>query len=413
MTPSIDFQIEKISKFQTIDKEFTTNVIKNTLIDILSKIDYSNCEPDDENSFFICNLNQVIKSYNYWYQELPYIKPHYAIKCNTDVRVIKLLSDLGCNFDCASKSEIETILQLGISPDRIVYANPCKTSSYIRFAKDENINLTTVDNVDELYKLSKFHPNCNILVRILTNDETSQCRLSTKFGASIEEVKDEILPIAKKLNLNIVGVAFHVGSGAKDFNSIYEAIRDSRIIFDEAIDLGFNMSILDIGGGFEVETFKESSSMVNFAISKYFPQKFIRQHDIEFIAEPGRFMVSNAFLLCCNVIAKRKSMLYLNDGLYGNLNCILFDHQIPEIKLLKHKNKVYYDRNDLPNDDFNYSIWGPTCDGLDCISKNTILNYDVDIGDWLYFPNLGAYSSCAKTQFNGFKQDSKIIYVFE
>ncbi|KAI5961243.1 SPE1 [Candida pseudojiufengensis] len=391
-----------------------TSIIGKALIDHITKIDHEECEAGDEDSFFVCDLNQIIKNVEIWKTFLPRIQPHYAIKCNTNIKVIKLLYELGVNFDCASKNEIDTILNLGFEPSKIVYANPCKTNSFIRHAKTNNVNLTTVDNVDELYKLSKFHSNCQILIRIMTDDEDAQCRLSTKFGCDLNVATEQILPIAKKLGLNVVGVAFHVGSGAKDFTSIYKAIRDSRILFDFGIKLGFKMNVLDIGGGFEFETFLESSKVVNYSIDEFFPS-----NDIKLIAEPGRFMVANAFTLATHIIAKRSlpknigginSMIYINDGVYGNMNCILFDHQTPLAFVLKNKDGYHYMERELKTLQ-SYSIWGPTCDGLDCVSSKTVLSYEVEVGDWLYFPNLGAYTSCATTQFNGFKNDTKIIYV--
>lgn len=408
------------------------SAVGKALIDHVNQIDHEECDAGDEDSFFVCDLNQVVKSVQTWRKHLPRIQPHYAIKCNTNIEVIKLLHQLGVNYDCASKNEIDTVLKLGIEAEKIVYANPCKTNSFIRHAKASNVNLTTVDNVHELHKLARFHPECKILIRIMTDDEGAQCRLSTKFGCSLTTAVESILPLAQRLGLSVVGVAFHVGSGAKDFDSIYKAIRDSRVVFNRGIALGFNMNLLDIGGGFEFETFVESSKMVNVSIDEFFPQEFVDGHKIKFIAEPGRFMVANAFTLATHVIAKRelqhqegadnqdriKAMLYINDGVYGNMNCILFDHQQPKAHVLKngsHFHYVYMERG-LNNDNdnkytLNYSIWGPTCDGLDCVSTKSQLDCEVEVGDWLYFPNLGAYTSAAVTHFNGFENNTKIIYI--
>ena len=55
-----------------------------------------------------------------------------AVKCNTDPILLKCLAKLGTGFDCASKSEIGSILDMGVSPERIVFANPCKPQSHIR-----------------------------------------------------------------------------------------------------------------------------------------------------------------------------------------------------------------------------------------------------------------------------------------
>lgn len=416
-----------ISKNLKLVDAVSQKLIGNALVNHIKTINHEDCDAGDEDSFFVCDLGEVKKSYQLWQQYLPQIRPHYAVKCNTDLEVIKLLASLGTGFDCASKNEIETVLKLGIDSSRIIYANPCKTNSFIRYAQDSSVQYTTVDNCQELYKLQKYHPTCKILLRIITDDEASQCRLSTKFGCSMDEALNELLPLAQELGLDVAGVAFHVGSGAKDFTSIQKAVRDSRVVFDKAIAMGFKMKLLDIGGGFERETFVESSSVVNQSLEEFFPADFVDGNNIKFIAEPGRFMVSNAFTLGCHIIARRdlavtaksliNAMIYINDGVYGNLNCILFDHQEPKPFILSHRNKFYYQEeienyvHDNFGGNYQFSIWGPTCDGLDCVSNQAILEKNVEVGDWLFFPNLGAYTSAASTSFNGLGSKAYTIYV--
>ena len=58
---------------------------------------------------------------------------------------------------------------------------------------------------------------------------------------------------------------------------------------------------------------------------------------------------------------------------------------------------------------FACSIWGPTCDSMDCINKHCELP-ELAIGDWMYFENMGAYTHAAASEFNGFKK-SRIIYI--
>lgn len=49
------------------------------------------------------------------------------------------------------------------------------------------------------------------------------------------------------------------------------------------------------------------------------------------------------------------------------------------------------------------SIWGPTCDGLDRIVEQCDLP-DLQVGDWLVFENMGAYTVAASSTFNGFQR---------
>jgi ornithine decarboxylase len=72
--------------------------------------------------------------------------------------LLKLLADLGAGFDCASKAEIDAILgNKLVDPSRIIYANPCKTRSFIKFAASNQVNLMTFDSEEELLKIVSIH----------------------------------------------------------------------------------------------------------------------------------------------------------------------------------------------------------------------------------------------------------------
>lgn len=95
-------------------------------------------------------------------------------------------------------------------------------------------------------------------------------------------------------------------------------------------------------------------------------------------------------------------MYYLNDGVYGSFNCIMFDHYTPVPHIL-YRQQV----SDVKN--AACSLWGPTCDGIDCLGKDFKLP-ELNIGDWLVFHNMGAYTVAAASTFNGFPR-SKVIYI--
>jgi len=121
----------------------------------LESIDHDICEPGDEDAFFVADLGEVYRQHMRWKLNLPRVKPFYgkrpvlasqeiylfylAVKCNPDPQVIRLLSELGTGFDCASKAEIEQVLKANIEPSRIIYAQPCKTNSYVRYAAKQGV----------------------------------------------------------------------------------------------------------------------------------------------------------------------------------------------------------------------------------------------------------------------------------
>lgn len=329
-----------------------------------------------------------------------------AVKCNPDPEVLRLLAALGTGFDCASKTEIEQVLKLGVKPSRIIYANPCKTKSYVRYARREEVKQMTFDSTDELHKIEALFPDAELFLRISTDDATSLCSFSMKFGASMTIVK-ELLQLAKQLNLQVVGVSFHVGSGARSPLAFVKAVQDSRKVFDEAAELGYELKTLDIGGGFlEDSTFEEMAHVLNGALELYFPPH------VRVIGEPGHYYVASAFTLACNIIARKESgdnsyMLYLNDGVYGSFLNHLLDRERYHARVLSAKNDQEGDSRTY----MKYSIWGPTLDGVDRIADDCVIPGLLDVGDWLYFRSMGAYTMSCSTNFNGFSGSHKILYV--
>ncbi|EAS30032.3 ornithine decarboxylase [Coccidioides immitis RS] len=391
---------------------------KELILDILQKkaasIDVQNCCPGEEDPFYVADLGEVYRQHIRWKMNLGRVKPFYAVKCNPDPQVLRLMAHLGNGFDCASKAEIDYVLAAGVDPSRIIYAHPCKTKSYLRYAAQQGVKQMTFDNADELYKIKTMCPDAELFLRILTDDSASLCRLSMKFGASLT-VTRSLLELAKDLGLNVVGVSFHVGSGAEDPTAFVKAVEDARFVFDQASDIGHDLKVLDVGGGFCDETFERFAAALSDALDTYFPPH------IRVIAEPGRYYVASAFTLAANVIARRDVspaasdsdsatgpaemyMIYLNDGVYGNFSNIVFDHQHPVAQILT--------KDDMASTHpVEYSIWGPTCDGIDVISKRVTLNGVLGVGNWLYFENMGAYTQCSATRFNGFTDKHDIIYI--
>lgn len=156
---------------------------------------------------------------------------------------------MGTGFDCASAAEIKAVMSLGVDPSRIIYANPCKEPSHIRYAAKVGVKQMVFDNRDELIKTKNLAPDAELVLRILVDDSSSLCRLSQKYGAALDTTSD-LLHFAKELGLNVIGVSFHCGSGVSDPQAFTKAVKDARAVFDEAAEVGFSLKLLDVGGGF-------------------------------------------------------------------------------------------------------------------------------------------------------------------
>jgi len=217
------------------------------------------------------------------------------------------------------------------------------------------------------------------------------------------------------------------------------------------------------GSSDSTDLFNSIAKEINKALDEHFPADLFAQingttdddHKLRIIAEPGRYYACSAFTLCVSVIAKRvmtqnalqqaqdketalsklqqqkalqsqlakeneelpgmnkygeissssnsspldtsKSiMYYVNDGVYASFNCLFYDHAECFPVLINEKHKA----RDAETTLYKSSIWGPTCDGLDVISKECFLP-ELETGEFMVFKNMGAYTISGAVPFNG------------
>ncbi|XP_021962431.1 ornithine decarboxylase [Folsomia candida] len=374
-----------------------------------------------EDSYLIFDLTDILHKWNLWHKYMPNIEPHYAVKCNDHPFLLRALAGLGAGFDCASEMEMKAILEIigEEDKDRIIFAQPCKQNSHLEYAKAHGIEKMTFDCAYELEKIKKLYPNAKPLIRIKEDDEAASSPLGAKFGACVLTEVKPLLKKAKELELDVVGVAFHVGSGAANPRIFEKAIRDSKCVFKWAKEIGLKFHILDIGGGFpakanckETKLFTQISKVVRCSLNKYFPPEM----GVTVFAEPGRYFAGTAFAACGFIHTlkekhmkddHKKYMYYINDGVYGSFNNIMYDHKKPVPELLREI------KEGEPK--FETAIWGPTCDSLDRIypaatvcesAANEEDEYaELELcqaGDWLLYRGMGAYTLVASENFNGF-----------
>lgn len=294
-------------------------------------------------SYLLTNLSPVVSQYHQWRDELPMVEPFYAVKCNPDPVILRLLASLGCGFDCATMGEMDLVLHgmsddlnfapRGLASTSIVYANPAKMENMIQFALDHNVRMTVFDDEDELYKISSIpgSDKFELLLRLATDDKASICQFSKKFGCPVKDAP-RLLKIAKTLGLNIAGVSFHVGSGCGDPASYTTALDHSRLVFEAAETLGMPpLRVVDIGGGFPgdaggyggpgMPTFQILAATIRSGIADL--EARLPSHRIRFIAEPGRYFVSACTSVVTKVYSRKggrgnSQALYVDDGVYGS-----------------------------------------------------------------------------------------------
>jgi len=327
--------------------------------------------------------------------------------------------------------EMKKALDANFDKNNIIFANPCKMPQHITFAQQNGVSRMTFDNSAELEKVKKYFPDANLVLRILADDSHSTMRFGSKFGADINKEVKPLLTHAYELGLNVIGVSFHVGSGCQSGVAYKNSLQLARKVFDIAAEMGHPMNFLDIGGGFlgtdtETVKFSEVASSIAVSLDELFDPS------VRVIAEPGRYFASECVVLVTTVIARRERNFedsetnevshivdyYISDGVYGSFNNMFFDYFQPTPVVLpkkQHESKAIEDDKEkqvqeaevsevktktTPNTERS-TLFGPTCDSIDVVCKDIELP-ELEIGDFVYFFNMGAYTSAAASSFNGF-----------
>uniref|UniRef100_A0A383V4L4 ornithine decarboxylase n=1 Tax=Tetradesmus obliquus TaxID=3088 RepID=A0A383V4L4_TETOB len=379
-----------------------------------------------DDTTYIYDLGNTTCLFRAWRAALPRVQPFYAVKCNPEPALMKLLAALGAGFDCASKAELEAVAQMGVPKDQVIFAHPCKRPCDLRYARDTGVSLTTFDTESELTKIAGAYPGIQLVLRIRCDDPEARCPLGLKYGANPEDAR-KLLASAAALNLAVVGVSFHVGSGCKNLGAYSAAIATARNVFDIGAELGHEMRLLDIGGGFTGHfdghghvQFGDIARTINTAIGEHFPA----ESGVRVIAEPGRYFAETSAALIVPVYGKRDRPTpsgavhkdyWLTDGLYGSFNCILYDDQKPQPLVLRSPllPEVAEEQEEQgAGKTFESTLWGPTCDSADYVYKDVQLP-ELRNGDFLMFCNVGAYTVAGACDFNGIAMTNPIkFFVF-
>ena len=352
--------------------------------------------PKASGSVTVLSKPRIDTQWSTWQKTLPTITPYYAVKCNPEPFLLQTLINHGASFDCASLREVYDVrncvrpYDMGIS--EILYAHPMKSERDIQTIGPLGIQTTVVDSVEECEKLEMCGWKGSAFLRVAVEDKGSKMPFSVKFGASKEEVRE----IASRSRVPISGVSFHVGSGCQTPLQYKDAIEyASGEVFNTLRRYKHNPKVIDIGGGFssDPQVFLKTAKVI---------QETIKLNPIPrtYIAEPGRFFAQPSQDLFVKVIAKkpglnRKGFRYvIDESLYGHFSCIPFDHQTPPF--------IRIPMNDERRG-VNFTdgiLFGRTCDSLDVIARGNM--QELEVGDWLYFPLMGAYTSATASEFNGF-----------
>ena len=330
----------------------------------------------------------------------------YACKALTNIHILKVIKDMGCNIDCSSINEVRLALHVGFLPNNILYTSNSVGFDEISTAVELGVNV----NIDSLSNLEKFGQAFGgtkaIGVRIRPdvmaggNLKISTGHVKSKFGIPLTQL-DALKLVQKNYKINIHTLHIHTGSEIEDV----AVFMKSAEVFDNLLPHFPTVNVLDFGGGFKVPYQPEEKgtdmallgSEVNKVVAKL-SEQFGRTFTAWF--EPGKYIVSEAgyFIATVNVMKQSGDIKFagLDTGLNHLIRPMFYDayHYIDN---LSHPEKPLQE----------YAVVGNICE-TDTFAWDRPIP-TIEEGDFLIFYNAGAYGYEMASNYNARYKPAQVL----
>ncbi|HSX44462.1 MAG TPA: type III PLP-dependent enzyme [Patescibacteria group bacterium] len=356
---------------------------------------------NNKTPFFVFDRKQLEENYHRYLKELPSnTEICYAMKANSEKEVLQTLNSIGSSFEVASKYELALLKPIKVDASKILYGTSVKPVEHIKYFVKYGVSRFAFDSEHELEKLALYAPGSKVYVRALVDDRANSVfHMSEKFGTQLKNAV-ELMRKAKILGLLPYGISFNVGSQARNKDGWARGIKDVVSILKVLESDGIKVEMINFGGGFPfsyqpadaIPSIEEIGASIRSSVLTV-------PYPLKFIAEPGRGLVANAFVLVTSVIERsvrsNGEWLYIDAGVYNALfEAMAFQGrtQYKVIPLLEHPNIELQ----------NYILTGPTGDNIDIVNKAIQLPVDLALGEKLVISDVGAYTFTLTTKFNGF-----------
>ncbi len=331
----------------------------------------------------------------------------YACKALTNVHILKVIKEMGCNIDCSSINEVKLALHVGFLPHHILYTSNSVDFDEISTAVELGVNVN-IDSLSNLEKFGqKFGGTKSIGVRIRPdvmaggNLKISTGHIKSKFGIPLTQL-DALKSLQEKYKIHIRTLHIHTGSEIKDV----AVFMKSAEVFDTLLPHFPSVEVLDFGGGFKVPYApgEQGTDMALLGaevnkVMKQLSEKFGRNFTAWF--EPGKYMVSEAgfFISKVNVLKTSGEAIFagLNTGLNHLIRPMFYDayHHIDNISSPENPMK-------------QYAVVGNICE-TDTFAWDRSIP-EIAEGDLLVFYNAGAYGYEMASNYNARFKPAQVLF---
>ena len=328
-------------------------------------------------------------------------KAHYALKANSNQRILKIISSYGLGADCVSFNEIAAALESGFSPSEIVFAGVGKTDKDIKAALENEISCFNCESIPEIVVINQIAAGLNktasIALRINPYIDAHTHKYITtgieesKFGINTWEIDEVIRIITTLENVRLTGIHFHIGSQISRmsvFKSLCARINELQEWFSSH---GIELTSINVGGGLGIDyenpeknpRFEEYFSLLNEFIN-LLPGQTLHM-------EPGRSIIGQ----CGSLISR---VLFIKNGSntqFAIIDAGMTDLIRPALYQAHHKIENLSSKGHI----YRYDVVGPVCESADTFAKYFELP-ETKRGDIIAIRSAGAYGEAMASRYN-------------
>ena len=242
----------------------------------------------------------------------------YSVKSCGNLSVCRTLVECGAGMDVVSGGELYRARAAGCSPEGIVYAGVGKRDDEIAAALDAGIFLLNVESEAEFENIARIarekNATCRCALRInpdvdpKTHRFTTTGTKETKFGVDIDRARAFFRAYGRDPHARLVGLHLHIGSPVYTTDPYQQAVRKALALREELLAEGFEITVLDVGGGFaaDYETGRSPSAAEYARAIVPILEPAVRA-GLKIVLEPGRSIVANAGILLTRVQYVKRS----------------------------------------------------------------------------------------------------------
>lgn len=353
--------------------------------------------------FYLYSKNDILQKIRFLkdiFSSLDDVLIAYAVKAENNLSILKMMVEEGIGADVVSIGETLKYIKAGGDARNIVFSGVAKTEEEIKKSIELNIKRFNIESIPEAVRINniakelKKRVKCSIRVNPNVDAHTHE-KITTgvngnKFGVCIKTIIENTNLLKSLDNIEIESLSMHIGSQMTDAEPFYRAILVMKDLIGEVNSMGFNITDIDIGGGYGVRYNKDHSGF-DFDKFKNESINLLKEMNLKVTTEPGRYFVAESGALIMRVEYVKEELgrkyVILDGGMNDYVRVAMYDAYNEIYPLVKRESVS------------NYDFVGPICESSDFFAYDRECSV-VEEGDYVALLDAGAYGFSMSSNYN-------------